>query len=286
MTAQRLEGKPLVQELRTRLRIEVEEIVAVGGAKPTLAVVLVEGDPASERYARSIGKHCEQAGIGFRFHRLAASIDQAALNGTVAELSGDQRVHGVLIQMPLPIGFSAMEAVQHLDYRKDVDGVHPMNAGLLAQGYPHLVPNTPAGGMELLRYYDIDVASKHAVVIGRSNVVGRPMAFLLLAHDATVSVCHLLTPDLPSLVRVADVVVTAAGSPGLVTGDMLRPGAVIVDFGINVRPDGSIVGDVDYASAVEVASGITPVPGGTGPVTNMLLLRNVLIAYRDQVNGR
>ncbi len=284
MTAQRLEGKPLVQELRAQIQAEVADLVASYGQAPTLAVVLVEGDAASERYVRTIRKNCGDVGISFRLERLSADTRQADLNATISALSNDSSVHGILIQMPLPKGFSADEAVQSLDYRKDVDGIHPANAGLLAQGKPYLVPNTPAGGMALLRHYGIEVAGKRAAVVGRSNIVGRPMAFLLLLDHATVTICHTRTPDLGAVLRECDIVIAAAGKAGLVTGDMLRPGAVVVDFGFNVGSDGSTVGDVDYASAAKIASAITPVPGGTGQVTNVMLLRNVLTAYRSLVS--
>lgn len=283
MTAQRLEGKPLVQELRAAIQAEVAVLTAAHGQTPTLAVVLVEGDAASERYVRTIRKSCADVGIAFRLERIAADASQAVLNETIATLSNDATVHGIIIQMPLPKGFAADEAVRALDYRKDVDGVHPSNAGLLAQGKPYLVPNTPAGGMELLRHYGVILAGKRAAVVGRSNIVGRPMAALLVMADATVTVCHSRTPDLGAVLRECDLVVVAAGRAGLVTGDMLRSGAVVVDFGFNVAADGSTVGDVDYTSASEVASAITPVPGGTGPLTNVMLLRNLLTAYRSLV---
>jgi methylenetetrahydrofolate dehydrogenase (NADP+)/methenyltetrahydrofolate cyclohydrolase len=252
------------------------------GAPPRLAVVQVAGDAASERYVRAIRKSCDDAGIGFVERALPPDTSQAALDAAVAELSADNRVHGILIQMPLPKGLDAGSAIARLDPRKDVDGVHPTSAGLLAQGQPCLIPNTPAGGMELLRRYNIRLAGKRAVVVGRSNIVGKPMALLLLQEHATVTIAHSRTPDLASVVREADVVVAAVGKAGLITGAMLRLGAVVVDFGINVQGDGAVVGDVEFASAAEVAGAITPVPGGTGPVTNVMLLRNVLQAARDQ----
>jgi methylenetetrahydrofolate dehydrogenase (NADP+)/methenyltetrahydrofolate cyclohydrolase len=180
----------------------------------------------------------------------------------------------------LPAGLTAAGAIAQLDPRKDVDGVHPISAGLLAQSLPCLLPNTPAGGMELLRRNGIALVGKRAVVIGRSNIVGKPMALLLLQEHATVTIAHSRTRDLASVIREADIVVAAVGRAGLVTGAMLRPGAVVVDFGINVLEDGTMVGDVDFASAAEVAGAITPVPGGAGPVTNVMLLRNVLQAAR------
>jgi methylenetetrahydrofolate dehydrogenase (NADP+)/methenyltetrahydrofolate cyclohydrolase len=283
VTAQRLEGKPVVQALRAEIQAQAAELRATYGIPPTLAVVLVEGDAASERYVRTIRKTCGDLGIEFRLERLANDSDQATVNASVAALSADTSVHGIIIQMPLPKHLSADQVVQALDYRKDVDGVHPSNAGLLAQGTPNLVPNTPAGGMELLRYYGISVAGKRAAVVGRSNIVGKPMAALLTLADATVTICHSRTKDLGAVLRECKIVAVAAGRAGLVTGDMLAPGAVVIDFGFNVTDEGATVGDVNYESALEVASAITPVPGGTGPLTNVMLMRNVLTAYRKLV---
>jgi methylenetetrahydrofolate dehydrogenase (NADP+) / methenyltetrahydrofolate cyclohydrolase len=281
MAAIILDGRALARTLREELRADIREFVAAAGATPALAVVQVAGDPASERYVRAIRKSCDDAGIAFVERALPADAGQAALEAAVAELSADDRVHGILLQMPLPKGLDAGSAIARLDPLKDVDGVHPTSAGLLAQGQPCLIPNTPAGGMELLHRYDVQLAGQRAVVVGRSNIVGKPMALLLLQEHATVTIAHSRTPNLAALLHEADIVVAAVGKPGLITGAMLRPGAVVVDFGINVLDDGSIVGDVDFASAAEVARAITPVPGGTGPVTNVMLLRNVLQAARE-----
>ncbi len=213
-------------------------------------------------------------------HVLPADTDQAALEASIQALSDDRQISGVLVQMPLPPGLDAQRVIARLDPRKDVDGVHPTNTGRLAQGLPCFVPNTPAGGMELLRRNGIALAGRRAVVVGRSNIVGKPMALLLLAEHATVTIAHSRTPDLAAVLREADLVVAAVGRAGLITGAMLRPGAVVVDFGINVLEGGALVGDVEFASAVEVAGAITPVPGGTGPMTNVMLMRNVLQAAR------
>jgi methylenetetrahydrofolate dehydrogenase (NADP+)/methenyltetrahydrofolate cyclohydrolase len=183
----------------------------------------------------------------------------------------------------LPAGLSSQEALAHLDPRKDVDGATPHSAGLLAQGLPGLLPNTPAGGMELLRRYKIALLGKRAIVVGRSTIVGKPMALLLLQEHATVTIAHSRTADLPAVVREGDIVCAAVGRAGLITGDMIKPGATVIDFGINEGPDGSMVGDVDFASASEVAGTITPVPGGTGPMTNVMLMRNLLQAARQQI---
>jgi methylenetetrahydrofolate dehydrogenase (NADP+)/methenyltetrahydrofolate cyclohydrolase len=195
-------------------------------------------------------------------------------------------VDGVIVQMPLPAHLNPTSAIGALDPRKDVDGLHPLNLGRLAQGLPALVPNTPAGGIELLRRYAVPLAGRKAVVVGRSNVVGKPMALLLLQEQATVTICHSRTPDLAAEVRQGDIVVVAAGRAGLVTGAMLKPGTVVVDFGINVDAEGKLRGDVNFEEASAVAGAITPVPGGTGPVTTMMLLRNTLQAARDLAASR
>jgi methylenetetrahydrofolate dehydrogenase (NADP+)/methenyltetrahydrofolate cyclohydrolase len=280
MTATILDGRALAKAMREELRAEVQQFTAASGSAPTLAVVQVAGDAASDSYVRSIGKACEAAGITFQHRLLPADTGQAALEALVRELSADAAIHGILIQLPLPQGIDAARAIALLDPRKDVDGVTPTSAGLLAQGLPSLLPNTPAGGMELLRRNGIALAGKRAVVVGRSNIVGKPMALLLLREHATVTIAHSRTPDLAGVVREADIVVAAVGRAGLISGAMLRPGAVVVDFGINVLADGRMVGDVDFDSAAAVAGAITPVPGGTGPVTNVMLLRNVLQAAR------
>lgn len=280
MTAILLDGRALAKTMREEVRAETQAFKASTDLTPTLAVVQVAGDAASDRYVRSIRKGCDDVGIAFVERRLPLETTQGALEATLGELSADTTVSGVLLQLPLPDGLSVSAAIARLDPRKDVDGAHPYNAGLLAQGLPGMIPNTPAGGMELLRRYHIPIAGKRAVVVGRSAIVGRPMALLLLQEHATVTICHSRTPDLAAVVREAEIVVAAVGRPGLITGAMLRPGAVVVDFGINVLDDGAVVGDVDFASASAVAGAITPVPGGTGPMTNVMLLRNVLQAAR------
>jgi methylenetetrahydrofolate dehydrogenase (NADP+)/methenyltetrahydrofolate cyclohydrolase len=281
MSATILDGRALTKTMREELRTAIGEFRTSTGIMPTLAVVQVAGDAASERYVRAIRKTCDDVGIGFVERVLPADTQQATLEAAIGALSADNQVHGILVQMPLPKGLDAGGAIARLEPRKDVDGVHPTSAGRLAQGLPCLVPNTPAGGMELLQRAGVVLSGKRAVVVGRSTIVGKPMALLLLAEHATVTIAHSRTPDLAALLRDADVVVAAVGRAGLITGAMLRPGAVVIDFGINVGADGAVVGDVDFASAVEVAGMITPVPGGTGPVTNMMLVRNVLQAARD-----
>jgi len=281
MTATILDGRALAKTLRAELRTEIQAFTSDTGAAPALAVIQVAGDAASDRYVRGIQKACGDTGIDFFHQLLPTDTHQPALDATVRDLSADRAISGILIQLPLPAGLSAAGAIAQLDPRKDVDGVHPTSAGLLTQGLPCLIPNTPAGGMELLRRNGIALAGKRAVVVGRSNIVGKPMALLLLQEHATVTIAHSRTPDLAGVVREAEIVVAAVGRAGLITGAMLRPGAVVIDFGINVLEDGAMVGDVDFASAAEVAGAITPVPGGTGPVTNVMLLRNVLQAAHE-----
>lgn len=278
MAATILDGRALAKALREELRAAVQAFAAARGYAPALAVLQVAGDAASDSYVRSIGKACEGVGARFAHQLLPAEIGQAALEAAVRAASDDPGTHGVLLQLPLPKRLDAAAVVAQIDPRKDVDGVTPTSAGLLAQGLPCLLPNTPAGGMELLRRHGVGLAGRRAVVVGRSNIVGKPMALLLLHEHATVTIAHSRTPDLAAVVREADIVAAAVGRAGLITGAMLKPGAVVVDFGINVLEDGRMVGDVDYASAAEVAGAITPVPGGTGPVTNMMLLRNLLLA--------
>jgi methylenetetrahydrofolate dehydrogenase (NADP+)/methenyltetrahydrofolate cyclohydrolase len=281
MTATILDGRVLAKTLREELRAEIQQFIAAAELTPALAVVQVAADLAAERYVRAIRKSCDDVGITCVVHVLPADTDQAALEARIQALSDDRQISGVLVQMPLPAGLDAQRVIAQLDPHKDVDGVHPTNTGRLAQGLPCFVPNTPAGGMELLRRNRIALSGRRAVVVGRSNIVGKPMALLLLAEHATVTIAHSRTPDLAAVLREADLVVAAAGRAGLITGAMLRPGAVVVDFGINVLEGGTLVGDVDFASAAEVAGAITPVPGGTGPMTNLMLMRNVLQAARD-----
>ena len=272
-----LDGRALAQELRATLIPAVADFSAQHAA-PRLAVIQVAGNSASDRYVRSIEKLCAAVGIGFQLSLLPATASQAELLVSIATLNGEPSVDGLLLQLPLPAGLDAQAAILAIDYHKDVDGVHPLNAGLLAQGQTAFIPNTPAGGMELLRHFKIPLAGRRAAVIGRSAIVGRPMAALLTAADATVTLCHSRTADLGALLRECEIVCVAAGRAGLVSAEMIRPGAVVIDFGTNVRADGSLVGDVDFAAVSQVASAITPVPGGTGPVTNIMLLRNVLRA--------
>ena len=273
-----LDGRALAQELRRETASRTTDLIPQLGRAPTLGVIQVGQDPASSRYVRTIAKLCDTVGAALRLEVLPADATQDALLSTIATLNHDPSVDGILIQMPLPPHLDAIGAIFTLDHHKDVDGVHPINAGLLAQGRPGMLPNTPAGGMELLRRTGITLRGKHAAVVGRSSIVGRPMAQLLLQADATVTICHSWTADLAALLRECDLICVAAGRPGLITANMVRPGATVIDFGTNVLADGSLVGDVDFKAVAEVAGAITPVPGGTGPVTNMMLLKNLITA--------
>lgn len=271
-----LDGRAVATMLRDELRSDIQQLQQ-RGVTPRLAVVQVAGDAASDWYVRAIKRACDQVGIAFHLAHLPASATQPDIIAQIMHLNADSTTHGIIIQLPLPKHHDPQPVIAALDPAKDVDGQHPTNLGKLAAGFPTFVPNTPAGGMELLQRYMIDIAGKHAVVVGRSSVVGKPMALLLLNANATVTIAHSRTPDLAAMVRQADIVAVGVGKPGLITGSMLKPGAVVIDFGIN-EIDGGVVGDVDYASAIDVASAITPVPGGTGPVTNLMLLRSVVVA--------
>jgi methylenetetrahydrofolate dehydrogenase (NADP+)/methenyltetrahydrofolate cyclohydrolase len=273
-----LDGRAVATTLREELRAEIGAFADAAGRAPCLAAIDAGGDPAAQSYLRAIRRACDGVGVVFRHEQLPGTASQTEVDGLIEALNQDEHVDGIILQLPLPAGLDSARAIEALDPRKDVDGLHPANLGRLAQGLPSFVPNTPAGAMELLRRYDIPVAGRNAVVVGRSNIVGKPMALLLLQQHATVTICHSRTPDIGAEVGHADIVAVAAGRAGLVTGAMLKPGATVIDFGINVGDDGALRGDVDFPSAADVAGAITPVPGGTGPMTNVMLLRNTLRA--------
>ncbi|MDP2726252.1 MAG: bifunctional 5,10-methylenetetrahydrofolate dehydrogenase/5,10-methenyltetrahydrofolate cyclohydrolase [Dehalococcoidia bacterium] len=279
MTANLLDGRALSQKMKVGLAQEVQDFQTKHGYAPTLAVLLVGEDPASQSYAKAITKACSDAGIGCNQIILPASTTGEQLKARLRELNKDPQTSGVIVQMPLPKPLTQDMVTDIISPEKDVDGICPTNAGLLALGQEGFVPNTPMGGLELLKGYGIELVGKKAVIVGRSNIVGKPMALLLLQEHSTVTICHTRTQDLPGVTRKADILVAAIGKAGAVTGDMIKPGAVVVDFGINPGEKG-IVGDVDFEAAKEVASWITPVPGGTGPMTNVMLMRNTLRAAR------
>jgi methylenetetrahydrofolate dehydrogenase (NADP+) / methenyltetrahydrofolate cyclohydrolase len=277
MTAAIIDGKAFAQELRARVAAAVPAFVEAAGHPPGLAVVLVGEDPASQVYVRSKGRATEAAGMVSFAHHLPADTWQETLLDLVSRLNVDERVDGILVQLPLPAQIDERAVIAAIAPAKDVDGFTAENAGLLATGGDGLAPCTPLGCLMLLKDRLGDLSGLEAVVIGRSNIVGKPMAQLLLRENCTVTVAHSRTRELPELVRRADIVVAAVGRPAMVKGDWLKPGATVVDVGIN-RVDGRLVGDVDFASASEVAGAITPVPGGVGPMTIAVLLRNTLVA--------
>jgi methylenetetrahydrofolate dehydrogenase (NADP+)/methenyltetrahydrofolate cyclohydrolase len=277
MTAQIIDGKAHAAALRARIATHVPAFVAAAGRAPGLAVVLVGEDPASSVYVRSKHKATVAAGMESFEHRLPADAAEADLLALVDTLNADPAVDGILVQLPLPRHIDETKILTRIDPDKDVDGFHPVNAGRLATGLPGFVPCTPYGCLLLLRDTLGDLSGKDAVVIGRSNIVGKPMAALLTAQSCTVTIAHSRTRDLPAVVRRADIVVAAVGRAKMVTGEWIKPGATVIDVGIN-RTDDGLVGDVDFASVAEVAGAITPVPGGVGPMTIACLLRNTFVS--------
>jgi len=277
MTASIIDGKAVAATLRSQVAEGVATFQAQTGRAPGLAVVLVGQDAASSVYVRSKGKATVAAGMVSVEHRLPADAEQAALMALVAELNADPAIDGILVQLPLPSHMDAQAVISAIDPNKDVDGFHPANAGRLATGLPALVPCTPLGCLMLLKSVHPSLSGLDAVVVGRSNIVGKPMAQLLLGESCTVTIAHSRTRDLPARLRAADIVVAAVGIPQMIQGDWIKPGATVIDVGIN-RTETGLVGDVDFAGAVEVAGAITPVPGGVGPMTIACLLRNTLEA--------
>ena len=283
MSAAIIDGKGFAEGLRARVAAAVPAFVAAAGRKPGLAVVLVGEDPASQVYVRSKGKATLAAGMESFEHRLPDTTGQSELLALVEQLNADDRVDGILVQLPLPAHIDEKAVIEAVDPAKDVDGFHIANAGRLAVGERALVPCTPLGCLMLLKDRLGDLSGLEAVVLGRSNIVGKPMAQLLLQENCTVTIAHSRTRDLPAVVRRADIVVAAVGRPQMVRGDWLKPGATVIDVGINritVDQEGKtrLVGDVDFDSASAVAGAITPVPGGVGPMTIAVLLRNTLVA--------
>ena len=283
--ARLLEGGAIAAEIRTAVAEDVARFTVTQGRPPGLRVVIVGKDAPSTVYLERILRGCAKVGIDAGFVELEGEATEAKVTATVRELNDDLTVEGVIVQMPLPASIRLRAVIDAIDPAKDIDGIHPLNAGLLRLGYDGFLPATAHAAVEILRRSAIEIEGRDAVVIGRSAVVGMPAAFLLTREDATVTVCHRRTRDLAGHVRRADIVVVAAGKPGLVTGAMLKPGAVVVDVGINVV-DGRIVGDVDFESARLVASAITPVPGGVGPLTNALLLTHLIRAAERQAADR
>ena len=286
MTARILDGKAIADTLTREVRDAVDARRASGRDAPGLAVVLVGENAASQVYVRNKRRTTDAVGMRSFAFDPPADIAENALLGLIDRLNADAQVHGILVQLPLPKQIDPAHVIERIDPRKDVDGFHPYNVGRLVVKMPTLRPCTPYGCMQLLAQTGEDLAGKHAVVIGQSNIVGRPMALELLMARCTVTICHSATRDLPDLVRQADIVVAAVGKPRMVQGDWIKPGAIVIDVGMNRLSDGKLTGDVDFEAARERASWITPVPGGVGPMTVAMLLHNTLRAAELQDASR
>ena len=276
--AEIIDGKLVSTELRAKIKTDVSKFISRTGITPALAVILVGDDPASAVYVRNKHKACIEAGMRSIEIKLPATTDEAMLLDKIDELNRDASVHGILVQLPLPKHISEEKVINAILPEKDVDAFHPSNVGKIVIGKYDFLPCTPAGIISLLDYYKVEVQGKRCVVIGRSNIVGKPMALLLLERNGTVTVAHSKTVDLPALAREADILVVAVGRPHFVGADMIKDGAVVIDVGINRLPDGRLVGDVDFDSVSKKAALITPVPGGVGPMTITMLLKNTLKA--------
>ena len=275
MTARIIDGKAIAARYRQELALRVQRL-REAGVTPGLAVVIVGDDAASKVYVRNKALACEAAGMSSQVHALAADTSQASLLAFLRRLNGDPAVHGILVQLPLPKPLDARAVIEAIDPDKDVDGFHYRNVGSLVVGEPAFYPCTPWGVMKMLEEEGVAIEGRHAVVVGRSTIVGKPMALMLLNASATVTVCHSRTADLPSVTRQGDILVAAVGRAHMIRGDMVKPGAVVIDVGINRLPDGKLAGDVDFAAVAPVASRITPVPGGVGPMTIAMLLANTV----------
>lgn len=275
--AQLIDGKAIAALIRAEQATRAAHLKE-NGIEPALAVILVGEDPASKVYVRNKARACKECGIRSEVIRMSAETTQAELMAEIERVNSDPALHGLLIQLPLPAHLDEAAALAAVDWRKDVDGFHKMNAGALLEGEEGVRPCTPAGCMELLRRSHVPLTGANAVVVGRSNIVGKPMALMLLEADCTVTICHSRTRNLAEIVKDADIVVAAVGRAGFITGDMIKPGAAVIDVGINRREDGTLCGDVDFDAAQEKAGWITPVPGGVGPMTIAMLMKNTLDA--------
>ena len=283
MTARIIDGKALAAEVRNALVPRVQRLSAAG-YQPGLAVILVGDDPASAVYVRNKAVACEQIGIRSSIDRLPSDTPEIALLARIGQLNADPEVHGILVQTPLPKHLDSAKVVESIAFDKDVDGLHATNAGLTLMGTPHFRSCTPYGVIKMLESINATVEGRHAVVLGRSNMVGKPMAMLLLAANATVTIAHSKTHDLASHTRTADILIAAVGRRNLVTADMVKPGAVVIDVGTNRTPDGKLAGDVDFDNVKHVAGWISPVPGGVGPMTIAMLLTNTVEAAERRSN--
>jgi len=276
-----IDGKKIAEDIYTELKEEVKNLED----KPGLAVVLVGDDPASLVYVRNKERICKRLGLNYRLMRFPQSADKNEILSTIESLNSDKEINGIIVQIPLPEHLDPFEVVSAIDPLKDVDGLHPDNLGRLLSGKPRIIPCTPLGVIELLKRENIDIRGKNAVIVGRSNLVGKPLFHLLLSLDATVTVCHSKTRDLKEETSRADILVCAVGVPKLISADMVKEGATVIDVGIN-RIDDRLVGDVDFENIMGIASAITPVPGGVGPMTVAMLMKNVITAYKLQKGER
>lgn len=283
MPASIIDGKVISASVREQVTEDTAKFIAETGIVPHLAAVLVGDDPASQVYVRNKERACEKCGLKSTLHRIPVDTTQEQLAELVEQLNADESVHGILVQLPLPKHLDSTPILDAILPSKDVDGFHPENVGLMLQGRPRFLPCTPHGVMKMLEHENIQTAGKHAVIIGRSDIVGKPMAALLVQRgaDATVTICHSRTSDIAAVTSQADILIAAVGIPEFVKGNMIKPGAVVIDVGIN-RVNDKLVGDVDFSAASEIASAITPVPGGVGPMTIAMLLRNTLEAARQK----
>lgn len=290
---QLIDGKKTAADIKAEIKAEVEQIVANGGKRPHLAAILVGHDGGSETYVAAKVKACEECGFKSTLQRFESDIDEETLLAKIDEFNRDSDIDGFIVQLPLPKHFDEQRVIRAVDPNKDVDGFHPVNVGRMALGLPTFVSATPFGIMELLKRYDIPTRGKKCVVLGRSNIVGKPMAILMMQKtnpgNATVTVCHSATPDIASVTREADIIIAALGQPGFVTADMVKPGATIIDVGTTRVPDATrksgwrLCGDVDFDNVAPLCSFITPVPGGVGPMTICSLMRNTLLAAKGAV---
>jgi methylenetetrahydrofolate dehydrogenase (NADP+)/methenyltetrahydrofolate cyclohydrolase len=283
VTARIIDGKALAADVRNALVPRVQQLSAAG-FKPGLAVILVGDDPASAVYVRNKAMACEQIGIRSTIDRLPSDTPEIALLARIGQLNADPEVHGILVQTPLPKHLDSAKVVESSAFEKDVDGLHATNAGLTLMGTPHFRSCTPFGVIRMLQSINASIEGRHAVVLGRSNMVGKPMAMLLLAANATVTIAHSKTRDLASHTRTADILIAAVGRRNLVTAEMVKPGAIVIDVGTNRTPEGKLAGDVDFNNVRQVASWISPVPGGVGPMTIAMLLTNTVEAAERRAN--
>jgi methylenetetrahydrofolate dehydrogenase (NADP+)/methenyltetrahydrofolate cyclohydrolase len=285
-----LDGKAIAEEIRREITAEVSALKAKRGTVPCLVAILVGEDPASQIYVRNKEKACEQVGIESRILRLPAATTTSELLRHIDQFNSDPSVHGILVQLPLPKSCDEQQILDAIDSRKDVDAFHPQNVGLLSQGRPRFLPCTPHGDQQLLVRNGIQTTAQHVVIVGRSDIVGKPMALIMVQKsagaDATVTIVHSRTKNIADLTRQADILIAAMGKAKFITGAMVKPGAVVVDVGINRLPDGKICGDVDFESVKDVASAISPVPGGVGPLTITMLLQNTLLAAQQRNKSR